>query len=315
MIYHPANSPPEYALEVERLSRRFGDFVAVDDISFRVLRGEVFGFLGPNGAGKTTTIRILCGLLKPSAGSGKVGGYDINRESHKIRHIIGYMSQKFSLYTDLRAIENIRFYGGVYGMSRQEIDERLPFILELAGLQGREQSLTANLAGGFRQRLALGCAIVHSPRILFLDEPTAGVDPLSRRDFWDLIYNLSRQGVTILVTTHFMDEAEHCHRLGMIHEGRLIAIGSPEELKRQHLAEVLWELECHPLRPAYRLLQKEPWVRRVSLYGSAVHILGSDHDQAGETIPRFCKKNGIEIVRLEEVVPTMENLFLTLMER
>ncbi len=308
-------SNAEFAIEVEGLVRRFGSFTAVDGVSFKVRRGEVFGFLGPNGAGKTTTIRMLCGLLLPTEGSGRVSGYDIRTQSQSIRGIIGYMSQKFSLYTDLSVAENIRFYGGVYGMSREEIEERLPQILELSGLRGRENELTANLAGGFRQRLALGCAIIHSPQIIFLDEPTAGVDPISRRDFWDLIYNLSEEGVTILVTTHFMDEAEHCHTVALIHEGHLIAIGSPEELKRQHLADVLWEIECTPLFEAYRLLSSEPAVERLSLYGSAIQVLGKDHRKMAGFLPRFCRKHNIELLRMEEVTPTMENLFLTLMER
>ena len=304
----------QYAIEVDNLVRKFGDFTAVNGISFKVRRGEVFGFLGPNGAGKTTTIRMLCGLLLPTGGSGKVGGYDINRQSQQIRSIIGYMSQKFSLYTDLTVEENIRFYGGVYGLSKEKIDRRLPDILEMAGLIGKEKTLTSSLAGGFRQRLALGCAIIHEPPIIFLDEPTAGVDPISRRDFWDLIYNLSQKGVTILVTTHFMDEAEHCQTIALIHDGQLIALGGPEELKREYLADTIWEMECTPLLSTYRLLVKDPAVVRASLYGSAIHILGKEHKKMGDYLVKFCKENRIELLRLEEVAPTMENLFLTVME-
>jgi ABC-2 type transport system ATP-binding protein len=304
----------QYAIEVDNLVRKFGDFTAVNGISFKVRRGEVFGFLGPNGAGKTTTIRMLCGLLVPTAGDGRVGGYDIYTQSQQIRSIIGYMSQKFSLYTDLTVEENIRFYGGVYGLSKETIDRRLPNILEMSGLVGKEKTLTGSLAGGFRQRLALGCAIIHQPPIVFLDEPTAGVDPISRRDFWDLIYDMSQREVTILVTTHFMDEAEHCQTVALIHDGRLIALGSPEELKREYLAETIWEMECTPLLPTYRLLVKDPAVVRASLYGSAIHILGKEHKKMGDYLAKFCREHHIELLRLEEVAPTMENLFLTVME-
>jgi ABC-2 type transport system ATP-binding protein len=215
----------------ENLSKKFGSFTAVDEISFYVGKGEIFGFLGPNGAGKTTTIRMLCGLLTSTSGSASVAGYDINKGSEDIKKVIGYMSQKFSLYRDLTVRENLEFFSGVYGVPRDKIDGRVAEMIRIAGLEGKENVLTASLAGGFKQRLALGSALVHSPRILFLDEPTAGVDPISRKSFWDFIYDLSEGGVTVVVTTHYMDEAEHCNRLAFMYDGKIIALGHPDELK------------------------------------------------------------------------------------
>ena len=220
------------AITVSNLTRRFGDFVAVDRLTFDVAQGEIFGFLGSNGAGKSTTIRMLCGLLKPTSGTATVGGVDVGRDPEGVKQRIGYMSQRFSLYERLTVDQNIRFFGGLYGLDRERLATRRRFVIEMAGLAGRESTRAADLAGGWRQRLALGCAVLREPPIVFLDEPTGGVDPLSRRHFWDLIDDLARSGVTLLVTTHYLDEAEHCHRLAIIHAGRLAAIGSPRELKR-----------------------------------------------------------------------------------
>ena len=220
------------AIAVAELTKRFGDFVAVDRLTFDVRQGEVFGFLGSNGAGKSTTIRMLCGLLKPTSGTAVVGGVDVSRDPEGVKRRIGYMSQRFSLYESLTVDQNIRFFGGIYGLDRTTLDARRRFVLDIAGLHGREHTRAADLAGGWRQRLALGCAILHEPPILFLDEPTGGVDPLSRRAFWSLIDSLSGSGVTVLVTTHYLDEAEHCSRLAIIHGGRLAAIGTTDELKR-----------------------------------------------------------------------------------
>jgi len=231
------------AIVVQNLTKKFREFTAVDHINFSVSQGEIFGFLGPNGSGKTTTIRMLCGLLQPTEGTGKVAGYDIKKEPERIKEQIGYMSQKFSLYQDLTVEENIEFFGGIYKLPRRVLEERKQWVLDMAGLKGREKTLTADLAGGWKQRLALGCAILHQPKIVFLDEPTAGVDPLSRRDFWYLIYELSEKGMTIFVTTHYMDEAEHCDRLALIHLGRVIASGSPEELKATKVNKVEPSLE------------------------------------------------------------------------
>ena len=221
------------AVVIERLTKRFGDFTAVDAISLAVPRGEIFGFLGPNGAGKSTTIRMLCGILAPTSGSGRVAGFDISTQAERIKESIGYMSQRFSLYEDLTVDENIAFYGGVYRIPAQRLKERAEWVLDMAGLAERHNSLAGELSGGWRQRLALGCAILHEPPVIFLDEPTSGVDPLSRRRFWDLIHSMADSGVTVFVTTHYMDEAEFCDRLAMIYRGELVAIGTPEELKRE----------------------------------------------------------------------------------
>jgi ABC-2 type transport system ATP-binding protein len=221
-----------WAVEVENLVKKFGDFVAVDHISFRVRRGEIFGFLGPNGAGKSTAIRILCGLLRPTSGLARVGGFDVAREPETVRENIGYMSQKFSLYDDLTVEENLEFFGGVYGVAESRLREREEFVLRMAGLLDRRTTTTQLLAGGWKQRLALGCAILHEPPILFLDEPTSGIDPIARREFWDLIYQLSEKGHTVFVTTHYMDEAEYCHRLALMHKGKIIALDTPATLKQ-----------------------------------------------------------------------------------
>jgi ABC-2 type transport system ATP-binding protein len=224
-----------FAIEVHNLTKKFDDFTAVNNISFKVMKGEIFGFLGPNGAGKSTTIRMLCGIMKPTSGEGLVGGYSINSQPEEIKKIIGYMSQKFTLYQDLTVEENINFYGGIHGLSPSIREERKKWVLKMAGLIGKENYLTGELSGGWKQRLSLGCAILHQPEVLFLDEPTASVDPISRRDFWDLIYNLSEKGTTVFVTSHYMDEVERCHRIAIIYSGRIIAIGSPDELKKEYV--------------------------------------------------------------------------------
>ncbi|TJX13410.1 ABC transporter ATP-binding protein [Tissierella creatinini] len=222
----------EYAIEIENFTKKFGKFTAVNDVSFKVKKGEVFGFLGPNGSGKTTVIRMLMGLISPTYGKGKVAGFDISKDGDRIREKIGYMSQKFSLYEDLTVEENLDFYGGVYGLSKKLLEKKKKEILKMADLEGREKTITSNLSGGWKQRLALGCSIIHDPEILFLDEPTGGVDPLARRKFWDLIYKLSQNGVTILVTTHYMDEAEHCNTIGFIYYGNLLTLDTPNNMKK-----------------------------------------------------------------------------------
>jgi ABC-2 type transport system ATP-binding protein len=226
-------TPNGWAVEVENLVKRFGDFTAVDHVSFRVRRGEIFGFLGPNGAGKSTAIRVLCGLLRPTSGLARVGGYDVARDPETVRQNIGYMSQKFSLYDDLTVEENLDFFGGVYGVPEERRPEREAFVLRMAGLEDRRTTMTRLLAGGWKQRLALGCAILHEPPILFLDEPTSGVDPIARREFWDLIYQLSETGHTVFVTTHYMDEAEYCHRLALMYKGKIVALDTPAALKQE----------------------------------------------------------------------------------
>ncbi|MBU0951438.1 MAG: ABC transporter ATP-binding protein [Elusimicrobia bacterium] len=219
------------SISVTNLTKQFGKFTAVNAINFEIRQGEIFGFLGPNGSGKSTTIRMLCGIIESTSGEGYVGGYNINTESEKVKSVIGYMSQKFSLYEDLSVSQNIDFYSGIYGIPKEKKQEKKDWILEMAGLKGKERSTPKELSGGWRQRLALGCAVIHQPKIIFLDEPTAGVDPISRRNFWDLIQDLSQQGITIFVTTHYMDEAEHCNRLAFIYNGDLISTGTPRELK------------------------------------------------------------------------------------
>lgn len=241
-----------YSIEVAGLTKKFRDFVAVNSVSFRVGQGEIFGFLGANGAGKSTTIRMLCGLLTPTSGEATVGGFSVSSQPEKVKERIGYMSQRFSLYEDLTAMENIRFFGGIYGLSRSRIKTRLPWILDMAGLRGRENSLTRELAGGWKQRLALGCALLHEPEIVFLDEPTGGVDPVSRRRFWDLIYDLSVRRVTVFVTTHYLDEAEYCHRIMLMHAGAIIAGGSPRELKVKHGLTTLEDVFIHLIEEKVR---------------------------------------------------------------
>ncbi|MEO6213301.1 MAG: ABC transporter ATP-binding protein, partial [Vicinamibacterales bacterium] len=261
------------AIDVRNLSRRFGAFTAVDDLSFDVRTGEIFGFLGSNGAGKSTTIRMLCGLLRPTSGTALVGDVDVARDPEGVKRRIGYMSQRFSLYELLTVDQNIAFFGGIYGLDRGTLAKRRAFVLEMAGLTGRERTLARDLAGGWRQRLALGCAILHEPRILFLDEPTGGVDPLSRRHFWSLIDSLSSDGVTVLVTTHYLDEAERCHRVALIHGGRLALIGTIPQVKQVFSSRPIIELRTDRPVDAMRLLDAMPGVEKTSLFGSALHAV------------------------------------------
>jgi ABC-2 type transport system ATP-binding protein len=271
-----AREPGEPQIVAEDLVKRFGGFVAVDRVNFRIGRGEIMGFLGPNGAGKSTIIRILCGLLRPTAGRALVAGIDVADDPDRVREHIGYMSQKFSLYRDLSVEENLKFFGGIYRVPRDELAERMRFAIDMAGLGGREKALVSTLAGGWQQRLALGCAVLHRPPILFLDEPTSGVEPTSRRRFWDLIHTLAAAGVTVLVSTHYMDEAEYCHRAALINQGRIIAIGSPDELKRTALGGELLLLESDALGPTLAALQQAPGVLDSSVFGNAIHVLVSD---------------------------------------
>ncbi len=303
------------AIDVQHLTRRFGSFVAVDDLSFQVRQGEVFGFLGANGAGKSTTIRMLCGLLRPTAGTALVGGIDVSRNPEAVKLRIGYMSQKFSLYEPLTVDQNIRFFGGVYGLSGERFEARRRFVLEMAGLQGREDQLTRSLSGGWRQRLALGCAILHEPAIVFLDEPTGGVDPLSRRQFWDLIADLSRQGVTVLVTTHYLDEAEHCQRVAIIQAGRLAAIGTTSELKRVFADRPI--VEVHAARPvdAMNVLDELPGVEKTSLFGTAVHAVLRPQAIDPTEIGRTLRHAGIDVSMMNVVTPSLEDVFLDVVER
>jgi ABC-2 type transport system ATP-binding protein len=294
------------------LVKRFGDFVAVDRISLEARRGEVVGFLGPNGAGKSTAIRMLCGLLRPTAGQALVAGYDVAQEPEQVHRHIGYMSQKFSLYNDLRVIENIQFFGAMYDLPARELRERESWVLTMAGLSGRESALTGTLPSGWKQRLALGCAVLHRPPILFLDEPTSGVDPISRRQFWDLIHTMAAEGVTVLVTTHYMDEAEYCNRLVLIFQGRIVASGSPSELKQGAMTGDLLLVECDRLSAALDRLRQMPEVRDAAVFGNALHVVVPD---AGMSMPRlrtYLSQDGVRVARIEPIRPSLEDVFVSL---
>ena len=302
------------AVVVENLERRFGSFIAVNRVSFDVAKGEIFGFLGPNGAGKSTTIRMLCGLLAPTGGSGIVAGFDIRTQSEKIKASIGYMSQKFSLYDDLTVEENINFYSGIYRIPREKKKERKEWVIEMAGLTQHRHSRTSILSGGWKQRLALGCAVLHEPPIIFLDEPTSGVDPISRRQFWDLIYELSGKGVTIFVTTHYMDEAEYCDRLGLIYRGELIAIGTPEVLKTEQMNEDVLEVQYPRPQEAMDLIAKVPDVKEVALFGKRLHVVTESAEKALPSIHATLSGQGYPIEKVERILPSMEDVFVSLIE-
>src|SRR5262245_27810346 len=297
---------------IEGLVKRFGDFVAVDHISLETRKGEIFGFLGPNGAGKSTTIRMLCGLLTPTAGKALVAGYDVARQPELVRQNIGYMSQKFSLYNDLKVIENLRLFAGLYSVPADKLQERIDWALEMANLKGQENLITGTLPGGWKQRLALGCAVLHRPPIIFLDEPTSGVDPISRRQFWDLIYQMSHDGVTIFVTTHYMEEAEYCNRLALIYRGKMVALGTPSELKQSSMKGELLLVECAALGPAVEALQSAPGVIDAAVFGSALHLVVPDSDAAIPQIKAFLEQRGIEMGRIEKIRPSLEDVFVSL---
>jgi ABC-2 type transport system ATP-binding protein len=309
-----SKSAAEIVVEVNNLEKRFGSFRAVAGISFSVRRGEIFGFLGPNGAGKSTTIRMLCGLLTPTAGSGRVAGFDITRETEKIKTRIGYMSQKFSLYDELTVEENIDFYSGIYRLPKQQKIERKRWVLEMAGLTEHRNARTSELSGGWKQRLALGCAVLHEPSILFLDEPTSGVDPNSRRRFWDLIYALSEQGVTVFVTTHYMEESEYCDRLGVIYRGELIALGTPRELKTKHMPEAVLDIDCPRPNEAMSVVEQVAGVKEVALFGKGLHAVTSDPGATQPLIGAALEQHGFKPVRVERITPTLEDVFVSLIE-
>ena len=308
------NPPDEPVVEVRGLEKRFGAFRAVAGLSFSVRRGEIFGFLGPNGAGKSTTIRMLCGLLAPSGGAGTVAGFDIVRETERIKTRIGYMSQKFSLYDELTVEENIDFYSGIYRLPRDRKAARKDWVLDMAGLRDHRRARTGELSGGWKQRLALGCAVLHEPPILFLDEPTSGVDPNSRRQFWDLIYDLSSRGVTVFVTTHYMEESEYCDRLGIIYRGELIALGTPRELKTRHMPEAVLELDCDRPYVAMSQLERLPAVKEVALFGRGLHVVTADPAAADAAIRAVLSREHLGLRRLERITPTLEDVFVSLIE-
>ena len=302
------------AVVVENLVKRFGRFTAVDHVSFQVDHGEVFGFLGPNGAGKSTTIRMLCGILKPTEGSGTVAGFDVRTQSEEIKAHIGYMSQKFSLYQDLTVEENIDFYSGIYRIPSGEKAERKRWVLQMAGLTEHRNRPTAILSTGWKQRLALGCAILHKPPIVFLDEPTSGVDPISRRQFWDLIYEMSSRGVTVFVTTHYMDEAEYCDRLGLIYRGELIALSTADRLKTELMQEDVLDVLCDRAETAMVDVEGLPSVKEAALFGRGLHVVAEDGERAAAEIRRLLTGQGRRVERIEQIVPSLEDVFVSLIE-
>ena len=308
-------SSPGLAVHIEKLAKRFGDFTAVDNLTLDVHRGEIFGFLGPNGAGKSTTIRVLCGLMAPSSGRAVVGGFDVGTQTEDVKRHIGYMSQKFSLYDDLTVKENIEFFAGVYGVSAEAFPARLDFVLKMAELEDKQETLTRLLSGGWKQRLALGCAILHDPPILFLDEPTSGVDPIARRNFWELIYQLSASGHTIFVTTHYMDEAEYCHRIALMYGGRMVALGSPAELKRSLGEGHLLNLETSDLLESLTQLYGGDNILDVAVFGGGLHIKVDHADRAIAWIRETLTRAGIEVYVLEAITPSMEDVFVSLIEQ
>jgi ABC-2 type transport system ATP-binding protein len=304
------------SIEVNELTKKFGNFTAVNKVTFNVKKGEVFGFLGANGAGKSTTIRMLCGILEPTDGDAIVGGYSVMNEPDKVKQNIGYMSQKFSLYNDLTVEENINFFGGVYGLFGKELEERKKWVLKISNLEGKENTLTASLPGGLKQRLALGTAVIHRPAIVFLDEPTSGVDPISRRSFWDLINELSSEGTTILVTTHYLEEAEFCNNIILINAGKLIAEGTSKELKTNYLKDTILEVECERTVDAMEILQESDFVDDTSIFGNYLHI-SVNKNYTGESQIRelLTDGNSINVNRIDKIVPTLEDVFIHLLEK
>jgi len=297
---------------IEDLVKQFGDFVAVDHISLETRKGEIFGFLGPNGAGKSTTIRILCGLLKPTSGRAVVAGYDVGRQRESVRQSIGYMSQKFSLYNDLKVIENIRLFAGLYSVPSDKRKERIDWALDMANLKGQEDLIVGTLPGGWKQRLALGCAVLHKPPIIFLDEPTSGVDPISRRQFWDLIHQMADDGVTVFVTTHYMEEAEYCNRIALIFRGKIVALGTPSQLKQKSMRGELLLVECEPLGPAVEALQSAAAVIDAAVFGNALHLVVHKAQDAIPEVQNYLADHGVAVHRIEKIPPSLEDVFVSL---
>ena len=301
-----------FAVKVQNLTRTFGDFIAVDHISLEIEKGTIFGFLGPNGAGKSTTIRMLCGLLLPTSGTGTVGGFDVITQSEEIKQNIGYMSQKFSLYDDLTVEENINFFSGIYSVPEAKKDARKEWALEMAGLRDKRTVLTRTLPGGYKQRLALGCAILHEPPILFLDEPTSGVDPISRRNFWTLIYEMAKAGTSVFVTTHYMDEADYCDKLALIFRGKIIAQGTPNELRKNFMTRDVLEIEAEPLVSAMDILAAQGI--ETAIFGSVLHATTENAATAVPRIRKALEDERITVNRIEKIEPSLEDVFVTLIE-
>ena len=308
------NNPNNIAVSVQNLEKKFGDFTAVNRINFEVKQGEIFGFLGPNGAGKSTTIRMLCGIISPTSGSGTVGGFDIVREQHKIKENIGYMSQKFSLYNDLTVGENIDFYSGIYKIPKQERKERFEATVRTAGLEGMESNLASTLAGGWKQRLALGCALLHKPRIILLDEPTSGVDPITRANFWNIIKQLSANGVTVFVTTHYMDEAENCNRMVLIYHGTIIAQGSPQEMKTNNMKNEVLEISLANSQDWLEKISKIEGIKEAALFGANIHAVVYDSVKAIPEIKEFLQKEKAGEFSVDKILPSLEDVFVSSIE-
>jgi ABC-2 type transport system ATP-binding protein len=298
------------AVEIRELTKRFGAFTAVDRVSLSVSEGEIFGFLGANGAGKSTTIRMLCGLLKPTSGTGLVLGVDVAQDPEGVKRRIGYMSQRFSLYDDLTVAQNLRFFGGVYGLHGQEAREREDWAVHMAGLEGKEGRLTGDLPGGWKQRLALACAVLHRPRVVFLDEPTSGVDPISRRRFWRLIDEMSASGVTVFVTTHYLDEAEYCHRLAFIHAGRRVALGTVSDLKRVFAGRAVLEVTAPRVSEALEAIGEQPWALETSVFGTRIHAVVKDAVEGRGEIERLLAARGNPAASIERILPSLEDVFI-----
>ncbi len=304
------------SIEVNNLTKKFGEFTSVDSISFNVKEGEILGFLGSNGAGKSTTIRMLCGILAPTSGDALVGGYSILKNPDKVKQNLGYMSQRFSLYNDLTVEENINFFGGVYGLGGLQLKDRKKWVLDIANLTGKENILTGSLPGGIKQRLALGTAVIHQPKIVFLDEPTSGVDPISRRNFWELIHQLSDSGTTVFVTTHYLEEAEFCNNIILIDAGKLIAQGNSKELKTNYLKSSIIEIECERVVDALEILEEQSYVQETSIFGNKIHISVNENlDYESEIKTILTDKNGIQIKSIGKIVPTLEDVFIHLLEK
>lgn len=303
------------SIEVKNLTKKFGDFISVNEISFTVKKGEVFGFLGANGAGKSTTIRMLCGILKPTSGDAIVGGYSVMNQPEKVKQQIGYMSQKFSLYNDLTVEENINFFGGIYGLTNKELEERKKWVLSVADLTGKENFLTDSLPGGIKQRLALGTAVIHRPEIVFLDEPTSGVDPIARRSFWELINSLSEDGTTMVVTTHYLEEAEYCNNIILIDAGKLVAEGNPKELKAKYITSKIFEVECDKVVDAIEILSKQNFVDESNIFGNNIHISVNNNFLGNEQIINLLSSHTITVYRIDEVMPTLEDVFIHLVDK
>lgn len=304
-----------HSIEVKKLRKEFGNFTAVNDISFNVNSGDIFGFLGANGAGKTTAIKMMCGILEPTSGDAIVDGFSIAKDPSNVKLNIGYMSQRFSLYNDLAVGENINFFGGVYGLSGKELEKRKEWVLEIANLKNEEKILTGSLPGGIKQRLALGTAVIHKPKIVFLDEPTSGVDPISRRAFWELIQNLSSEGVTVLVTTHYLEEAEYCNDIILMEAGNIIANGSSKEMKEKYLKNDILEIECSDVITGLEILEKQSFVEETSIFGNNIHISINKTLKELNAINTLLEANSIQVLRVQKIVPTLEDVFIHLLEK